>query len=421
MGMCRKTGAVILSFMLFCMIWATASFAGEQDGRQEEVTRYAQSAVLMDGKTGRVLWEKNGDVIRPMASTTKIMTCILALELGLGEEGRSVTVSSLAASQPQVHLGMRAGQRFYTRDLLYSLMLESHNDSAVAIAEAAAGSVSEFAGKMNRKAREIGCEDTWFITPNGLDGKAVDEEGKERIHSTTARDLARILYYCISQSPKAEEFLAITGTGDHSFQDADKKGSYSCHNHNALLSMMEGAMTGKTGFTGGAGYCYTGAVEDDGRVFVIALLGCGWPPHKTYKWSDARALISYGKEHYRYRELEREVELAPLPVLDGVEAGGPGEEPWRIGSCQVRLSVRKKEDRLTALVGDHDQVRIVKRLPECLEAPVEAGQAVGSVDYYLNDEKLASYPVLAADSADRLTFSWCVGKVWQIFVKYMSK
>ncbi|MDO5350353.1 MAG: D-alanyl-D-alanine carboxypeptidase family protein [Lachnospiraceae bacterium] len=435
MGVCRKTGAVILSFMLICMIWVTASFAEEQDGRQEELTLYAQSAVLMDGKTGRVLWEKNGDVIRPMASTTKIMTGILALELGLGEEDRIVTASSLAASQPQVHLGMRTGQRFYTRDLLYSLMLESHNDSAVAIAEAAAGSVPEFAQRMNQKARELGCDNTWFITPNGLDQKAVDEDGTERIHSTTAEDLARILCYCISESPKAQEFLAITRTSDYSFQDADQKGNYSCHNHNALLTMMEGAMTGKTGFTGGAGYCYTGAVEDQGRVFVIALLGCGWPPHKTYKWSDARTLISYGKENYQYRELERQVDLAPLTVRKGVQtgwgrelsegdsakvrlqesAGEPADSAWRIGSCRVSLQVQKPAEKLTALISSWDQVRIVKRVPDYLEAPVEAGQTVGEIVYYLNDQVLASYPVIAVDSAERFTYSWCLRQVGRLF------
>lgn len=437
MGVCRKTGAVILSFMLICMIWVTASFAEEQDGRQEELTLYAQSAVLMDGKTGRVLWEKNGDVIRPMASTTKIMTGILALELGLGEKDRTVTASRLAASQPQVHLGMQTGQRFYTRDLLYSLMLESHNDSAVAIAEAAAGSVPEFARRMNQKARELGCEHTWFITPNGLDGKAADEDGTERIHSTTAEDLARILCYCISESPKAQEFLEITRTSDYSFQDADKKGNYSCHNHNALLTMMEGAITGKTGFTGGAGYCYTGAVEDQGRVFVIALLGCGWPPHKTYKWSDARTLISYGKENYQYRELEREVELAPLMVRNGVQVlsdstdlprGGlldPAlqkeswdwqEGSWMIGSCQVPLSVQKPAKKLTALVSEQDQIRIVRKLPEILEAPVLEGQVVGAVEYYLNDQRIASYPVLAESGVEQFTFSWCISQIRRAFL-----
>ena len=157
---------------------------------QPDFTLYARSAVLMDADNGRVLYEKNGYEHMPNASTTKIMTCILALEQGNLED--EVEVSSYAASMPQVHLGMNTEDRFRLKDLLYSLMLESHNDSAVAIAEHIGGTVEGFARKMNQKAKELGCKDTYFITPNGLDGQ--DENG---IHGTTAEDLAKIMSYCI--------------------------------------------------------------------------------------------------------------------------------------------------------------------------------------------------------------------------------
>ena len=119
---------------------------------------YALSAVLMDGETGRVLYGKEAYKGRPNASTTKVMTCILALELAKGDD--YVQVSGNAASQPQTRLGMREGQQFYLEDLLYSLMLKSHNDSAVAIAEHISGSVEAFAERMNEKAKELGCKDT---------------------------------------------------------------------------------------------------------------------------------------------------------------------------------------------------------------------------------------------------------------------
>ena len=162
----------------------------------------------MDADNGRVLFEKNGSEKKPMASTTKIMTCILALEEGNLTD--VVNVSENAARQPKVHLGMQMDEKFYLRDLLYSLMLESHNDSAVAIAEHIGGSVQAFADKMNAKAKEIGCRDTYFITPNGLD--ASDDKGE---HSTTAEDLARIMSYCILKSPKKESFLSITQKGSY--------------------------------------------------------------------------------------------------------------------------------------------------------------------------------------------------------------
>ena len=409
----RKTAkAVVIWALVFCLGITSASFADHGDN-PEDVRLYAQSAVLLDGKSGRILWEQNGETVRPMASTTKIMTCILALEAGLGEADKITEVSAHAAAQPKVHLGMQAGQRFYTRDILYSLMLESHNDSAVAVAEAAAGSVEEFARQMNRKAEELGCKNTWFITPNGLDGKIVDEEGKEHTHSTTAEDLARIMQYCIRESPKAEEFLQITRTADYRFGDADGKGNYQCHNHNALLTMMPGALSGKTGFTSGAGYCYIGAVEDEGRMFIVALLGCGWPPHKTYKWSDVQELIGYGKENYQYRNIYRECELPALPVREGVGREA-GSTDWE--DCEVELvlgDADKKE--LPFLVSAQDKVRIVRNLPENLEAPVTKGEKVGNVEYYLNDQKVASYPVLTAQGAKRFSLEWClqwVGRAW---------
>ena len=171
---------------------------------------HAAAAVLMDAESGRVLFEKNGTEKLPMASTTKIMTLLIALENA--DPDGIVTVSSRAASMPEVKLHIREGERYRLLDLLYSLILESHNDTAVAIAEHIGGSVEQFASMMNQKARDLGCFDTYFITPNGLD--AQDEHG---IHSTTAKDLARIMRFCI----RNEEFLAITRTASHTFSDLD--------------------------------------------------------------------------------------------------------------------------------------------------------------------------------------------------------
>ena len=196
---------------------------------------YARSAVLMDAETGRILFGKNEQEVRAMASTTKIMTCILVLENT--DPSDTAAASENAAMQPKVHLGVQKGETFYVKDLLYSLMLESHNDAAVILAEKTAGSVEGFAEKMNQKAEEIGCSDTHFVTPNGLDD---EDAGGE--HATTAVDLARILRYCIMQSPKRDEFLEITRTKTYEFSDVEQKKHYSCYNHNAFLDMMEGAL-----------------------------------------------------------------------------------------------------------------------------------------------------------------------------------
>ena len=212
---------------------------------------YALSAVLMDGDSGRVLYQKSGNTPRPNASTTKVMTCILALENGKGDD--YVKVSANAVSQPEVRLGLSIGEQYYLEDLLYSLMLQSHNDSAVAIAECIGGSVDNFSAMMNAKAKEIGCKNTHFVTPNGLDA-----ENSGGTHHTTAEDLALIMRYAIHN----DVFLKITQTEEYSFSDLSKKRHFSVHNTNALLHMTDGVLAGKTGYTGDAGYCYVRAPFD---------------------------------------------------------------------------------------------------------------------------------------------------------------
>lgn len=390
---------------------------GGKTAAAPDFTLYSQAAVLIDGDSGRVLYGKNENESRPMASTTKIMTCILALESGRGED--IVTISKKASSQPQVHLGAPAGRKFYLKDLLYSLMLESHNDAAVAIAEHVGGSTEDFAKMMNQKARDIGCTGTFFITPNGLDGKGTNMEGQEKVHSTTAKDLALIMRYCIYQSPKKEEFLAVTGTPSYAFSDVDGKGSYSCINHNAFLGMMEGAISGKTGFTGGAGYCYVGAVQNGKRNFIIALLGCGWPPHKTYKWSDARKLFQYGLDNYEYKNVWKDRKIPDIPVENGI----PGD-----GDISHGMTVKAEIDSSSA-VGDDgkkglylllqkgEQPEITVRVEKRLNAPVYTGDVAGWAEYSLGGQTAASYPVIVKEGAEKINFFWCMKKIGELYLE----
>ena len=363
---------------------------------EDEITAsrlYARSAVLMDADSGRILFAKNGQEQRAMASTTKIMTCILALENGdLSDE---VAVSAEAASQPAVRLGMREGQRFYLKDLLYSLMLESHNDSAVAVAEHIGGSVEGFASMMNKKAMELGCGDTYFITPNGLDA-----EDKTGVHHTTAEDLARIMKYCIMDSEKRDAFLEITRTESYTFSDCEGNGSYSCNNHNSFLHMMEGALSGKTGFTAEAGYCYVGALRQDDRTFIVALLACGWPNNKGYKWSDTRKLMEYALENYHYREIGDEPEQISLKVENGASDGFPSAAP-------ARLEMAAESAPFRVLLKSGEDVTVEYDVPESVAAPVEEGETLGKIVYRLEGETIREYPVTAAESVRERDFSIC--------------
>jgi D-alanyl-D-alanine carboxypeptidase (penicillin-binding protein 5/6) len=374
-------------------------------GEPDQNSLYARSAVLMDADSGRILYEKNGHQAMANASTTKILTCIIALEKC--ELDSEVTVSALAASQPKVHLGMREGQRFYLKDLLYGLMLESYNDCAVAIAEHIAGTTADFAAMMNDKAKEIGCEDSYFITPNGLDAK--DEDG---FHHTTAADLSLIMRYCIKGSKMAGQFLTITQEGQYQFHDMDGKNSYTCYNHNAFLQMMDGALSGKTGFTGNAGYCYIGALQRDDRTFIVALLACGWPNNKTYKWADAKKLMQYGITMFKKIKLD-EIELNTKESA-AVEVKG-GQSKKIGGEVRTELEISPIEGLTALLIGNEQEIQVKYEVTPKLYAPVMNGDFAGEITYLLGDEILAKRTVTVKETVKKIDFFWCIKKAAELF------
>ncbi len=394
----RKTAAAgILAVVLFLfqpvfLIW----------GKTEEPQNlYALSAVLMDGDSGRILYGKKEEVPRPNASTTKVLTCILALENAPGDD--YVKVSENAVLQPEVKLHMKKGEQYYLEDLLYSLMLKSHNDTAVAIAEHIGGTQERFAKMMNKKAEEIGCKHTHFITPNGLDAK---DSGGE--HCTTAHDLALIMRYAIQN----KTFLKITQTREYSFWNIGKKRQFHLRNTNALFDMTDGVISGKTGFTGNAGYCYVCAVEKEGKTFVVSLLGCGWPNHKGYKWEDTKKLLDYGQKNYEYRSFWIEPALPAVPVKNGVNEDG------RFGKTAYvlpELTIGEQEKNRKILTGKKQNLSMKEKIAKELSAPVKRGQKIGEIVYCLDDMEILSYPVYAAKTVKKITYRWYVEQVFQSY------
>lgn len=418
----KITGMAIALLTGFCL--CTTTLQGEE---LSPSSLYAQGAVLMDAGSGRVLFSKNGDVPLSMASTTKILTCILTLEnVDLSEE---VAVSAYAASMPKVKLYIKKGETYVLQDLIYSLMLESHNDVAVAIAEHIGTklldgnvpadvsshtseesklAVLTFAKQMNEKAKEIGCEDSYFVTPNGLDGTY---DGKE--HHSTAEDMARIMAYCVMNSEKKDMFLQITQKESHSFTANGR--SFYLANHNAFLHMMDGVLSGKTGFTNKAGYCYVGALESEGRVYTIALLGCGWPNNKTYKWADAKELFGYGKENFEYISTENIEESALMPeklrVVNG-QSSSIGEE------AKVYLAVMDKDKEVEVLGKSSESFLAKVSLPEKLQAPVREGEKVGRITYYLGKEVFLEKDIVLTRSVEAVNYRWCLDRVLDVFMLF---
>ena len=363
---------------IFCTLFiliqnpAAAAETGQQE-EKEKLSLNARAAVLMDADSGRILYGKNETMVFPMASTTKIMTLIVALEHN--EPDQIVMASAGASAMPEVRLGVHEGERYRMEDLYYAMMLESFNDAAMMIAEGTVGSVENFAELMNEKAISLGCTQTYFITPNGLD--AADEKG---VHSSTAEDMAKIMRYAIDN----EDFLKITQTADYSFTDCDRKRSFEVHNKNVLLTMMDGVLSGKTGYTADAGYCYVCAVKKDDRTFIAALLGSGWPPHKGYKWSDVQTLLDYGDKNYRYQTID-------------ISKGVPDRQVHVMNGEQDFATVRAKQTNYRFLLSSEDKVHVESVLPGQLEAPVEAGQPVGSIQVFVNGDLTAENDYVTAD------------------------
>ena len=366
---------------IFCTLFiliqnpAAAAETGQQE-EKEKLSLNARAAVLMDADSGRILYGKNETMVFPMASTTKIMTLIVALEHN--EPDQIVMASAGASAMPEVRLGVHEGERYRMEDLYYAMMLESFNDAAMMIAEGTVGSVENFAELMNEKAISLGCTQTYFITPNGLD--AADEKG---VHSSTAEDMAKIMRYAIDN----EDFLKITQTADYSFTDCDRKRSFEVHNKNVLLTMMDGVLSGKTGYTADAGYCYVCAVKKDDRTFIAALLGSGWPPHKGYKWSDVQTLLDYGDKNYRYQtiDISKRVPDRQVHVMNGE---------------QDFATVRAKQTNYRFLLSSEDNVHVESVLPGQLEAPVEAGQSVGSIQVFVNGDLTAENDYVTINKID---------------------
>ena len=347
---------------------------------------HSKAAVLMDSHTGRVLWQKNMEEELSMASTTKIMTAIIALESGKLEE--IVIASNNASSAPKVKMGLQTGEKHRLYDLLYPLMLESSNDAAVAIAEHVGGSVEAFAQMMNEKARDIGAYNTEFVTPNGLD--------KDNHHST-AYDMALITRYALEN----DEFVKIINTKSITIplKNKDEK-TYTFYNKNRLLSEYSGAMGVKTGYTNKAGNCFVGAAERDDEKYISVVLASGWGSEgKEQKWIDTKKLLDYGFENYSYIRIDKkQFDTKNVTVMHSKE-----------GFVETEV----KEDVFLCITEEEkENVKIRHSLAEKTEAPVLEGQILGKLEVVLeNGEILFETDIISAENIKRHDFKTCVEKV----------
>lgn len=321
----------------------------------------AKSAVLIEAETGRVLYQKNAFVRLPMASTTKIMTALVAI--GSGNIDRVVTIPVEATGIEGSSVYLYPGEKLTLRQLIYALLLESANDAATAIAIEVAGSVEAFAVLMNRKATELGLSATHFMNPHGLDHEA---------HYTTAYDLARIAAAALAEPV----FRDICSTTRKTIPLKGDEGTRVLVNHNKMLTRYEGAIGVKTGFTKKSGRCLVSAAERDGLTLVAVTL-CA-----PDDWDDHTTMLDFGFARY-----ERE---------SFADAGALTLELPVVGGASSTVAVQNTETLSALLLREHGTVTRRVEAARFLYAPVARGQVVGRVVYECDGVEIASSSLVAA-------------------------
>ena len=356
-----RIGAVFLALLPL----PAAALAAPSDAVSDLPAPSAAHAILTEFESGRVVYEKSADERAFMASTTKIMTALLTLERCDPDELAAVPDEAVGVEGSKAYLAH--GERLSVRDLLYALMLSSGNDAAVTLATHVSGGVDAFAELMNARARELGCENTHFVNPNGLP----DEN-----HYTTARDLARIA----SAAMRLPAFRTIVGTTYHQTESGDTNRTFK--NKNKVLWQYEGGCGVKTGFTKAAGRCLVFAAERDGMLLIGCVLGA------PDMWSDAYALLDYG-----FGTLRRTLLVDAARPLTSV-AVAEGEKK--------RLAVYPICDILYPLQRDgSDTVEWELVSADALTAPVRAGAEAGVLTLIVNGERAGSTALIVTEGAAR--------------------
>ncbi len=327
-----------------------------------EMSISAQSACLIEAESGKAIYSKNADKRMHMASTTKVMTAIVAIESGISLDTTFKTPKeAVGVEGSSVYLA--ENEKITFEALLYSLLLASANDAAVAIAIQVAGSVEAFVNLMNAKAQELGLSNTHFTNPHGL----YDEE-----HYTTAHDLARLMAYAM----KNEIFATITASQRKVFA-REGEGVRVLINHNKLLKTYDGVIGGKTGFTKKSGRCLVSVAERDGLRLIAVTLNA------PDDWRDHATLYDFGFDNYEIRPIPPTT--LSLPVISGKK------DTINLTSSELSIFISKNATIVTKV-----------DMPRWIFAPVHEGEKIGNVVYYLNGTKIASSPIIATEAIEQV-------------------
>lgn len=341
----------------------------------------AQAAILIDAKTGQILYEKNSRIRNAPASTTKVLTAIIAIESGhLDDE---VKVSPRAASTAGSSMHLSAGQIISMQELITGLLLRSGNDAAVAIAEHLAGSVENFVALMNHKAELIDASNSHFANPHGLTATG---------HYSTAYDLAWIARYALTNPI----FSTIVNTKETNIEWLDRRGKehdQTLRNTNKLLWLLEEADGVKTGTTNQAGPCLiSSATRGNQRLIAVVL-------HDHSRWYDSMQLLKYGFDSYDLYEFANKNDiLCSIPVEGGLSS--------------IIDAIVDSTASLVVAANDYEHVTIAVDLPEKIKAPVYQGQKIGEIIFSVRQQPVKTVDITSGQTIDERTNS-------KIFLHYL--
>lgn len=361
--------AIIFSFL-------TIYAFGEQ--KEVEFSVSARSAALYQPDSDLFLYSKNSSERLPMASTTKIMTALVALERGNLEDMVEIDDSAIGVEGSSAYL--KSGDVLSLEELLYALLLQSANDAAVAIACHIGGDVESFSALMNEKAEELKLHNTHFTNPHGLDSSE---------HYTTADELAKIAAAALNNPT----FKKITSTYKRSFSDEERVRTYV--NHNKLLRLYDGCIGVKTGFTKKSGRCLVGAAEKDGLCFISVTLDA------PSDWNDHKKMLDYG-----YESLERICFASPydhlykIPLIDGER------DYFYAANTEGADIIRERSD---------SDITENLRLSRYEVAPIKSGDVVGEIIYSSDGKEITRLPIIAIENINKKKQNGFFNKILSIF------
>lgn len=379
MNIIKRIVLIFCCVSIFCCFSVSAYASNNSVSTIGRPSVDCRSAILVEAETGRVLFEQNADEALPPASVTKIMTLLIVMEAidsGRIKYTDTVSASANACSMGGSQIYLKEGEQMSVEDMLKSVIIASANDAAVALAEHVAGSEETFVDLMNKRAKELGMNNTNFENTNGLDDTVTN-------HVTSARDIA-IMSRELIKHKKITEYSSI-------WMDTIRNGEFGLTNTNRLVRFYKGATGLKTGSTSKAGFCISATAERDGMTLICVIMAS---PTRDIRNASATSLLDWGFANYALYKAPK-AELETIRVLGG-----------RMPECKLSVNDFKTTVEKTLL----SKIEYSVEMPDALKAPVEKGSKIGIIKYTADGKEIGHADIICESDVEKMNF-------WDVFIK----